>query len=92
MKKQLPKKNEIDYQALWKAVIVQALVDSCCNIENRYFADAKKREKLYNKRDADDFLKSNLFEIFCCFANLDPNFVKANKEKIAERVKKSKLR
>lgn len=57
-------------QAMWRAVIVQALMDAA--------STSQKAEALVWKREAEIWLRgnSNDFHTVCFYANMDPDFVR----------------
>ena len=86
-------KEEIDCVALWKAVVLQSILDSCTPIKNTdKINDIHEREKFNNKIQANTFLETKDFELICSFANLDPDYIKKNKEKIYCQAVKKKRR
>ncbi|CAL7961523.1 hypothetical protein MIDIC_20068 [Alphaproteobacteria bacterium] len=62
--------EEMGMQGLWKAVIMQALVDAASNSKKKQVKANKLRALRWLKGDSDDFVT------VCMLANMNPNHVK----------------
>ncbi len=87
------KNIDVDCKRLWKAVVLQIILD-IYSFKKEFSKNLSlsQKESFKNKRKAEFFLNSADFDIICEYANLDPNFIRENKEKIYQRIIKTKIK